>query len=122
MWCPALTAHSEGSQQPDTTAPEEGTEIMAIRTVSRLLSAACVSGIATLALAGPAAAYNDSGPGSGGGLSDGNGTGITTVTVEETAWELLPIATGALGGLALAGVAATAFASVRRHSHMAHPA
>lgn len=95
---------------------------MAIRTAARLLSAACVTGITTLALAAPAAAYNDSGPGSGGGLFDGNGSGITTITVQETAWEVLPIATGVLGGLALAGVGYAAASGVRRRQHFAHPA
>jgi hypothetical protein len=93
---------------------------MAFRTVSRLASAAVVGGVASLALAAPAGALVE--PGGPGGTSGGS-TGITTPAPAGTSWELLPIAVGAAGGLALAGIGFAAATGVRRRNeHMAHPA
>jgi hypothetical protein len=92
---------------------------MALRTVSRLASAAVVGGVASLALAAPAGALVE--PGGPGGTSGGS-TGITT-PAPGTSWELLPIAVGAAGGLALAGIGFAAATGMRRRDeHMAHPA
>jgi hypothetical protein len=91
---------------------------MTFRTVTRLASAAVVGSVASLALATPAGALVE--PGGPGGTSSGS-TGIPTSA--DTSWELLPIAIGAAGGLALAGIGFAAATGVRRRNdQMAHPA
>jgi hypothetical protein len=90
---------------------------MALRNITRLASAAVAAGVASLALAAPAGALVE--PGGPGGTSGGN-PGIDTAPAG-TSWELLPIAVGAAGGLALAGVGFAAATGVRRHN-VAHPA
>jgi hypothetical protein len=93
---------------------------MALRHVARIASAAVVGGVASLALATPAMALPDAGPGTAGGTYTGDGGG-TVIPPDDSGWELLPIAVGAAGGLALAGIGFTV-ASRRRDEHMAHPA
>lgn len=98
---------------------------MAVRTITRLASAAVVTGIATLAFATPANAINPHQP-------DPNSRGSTagswnyppapTSADESSTWDLLPIATGALGGIALAGATVAAAVGLRRHHQAAHPA
>jgi hypothetical protein len=93
---------------------------MARSTITRLASAGVITGITTLALAAPASAVNDSGYGGG---SSGSGTNVLPgAPAESSAWDLAPIATGALGGLVLAGAGFAAVATARRHGHLAHPA
>ena len=91
---------------------------MALRNTTRLASAAMVTGVASLALAAPAGALVE--PGGPGGTSSGN-PGITNPAPPGTSWELLPIAVGAAGGLALAGIGFAAATGVRRRN-VAHPA
>lgn len=93
---------------------------MATRSVTRLASAAVVTGIATLALAAPAdAEFQRDGGASG-------GTGYTTeesVTApSDSGWELTQIATGVLAGAVLAGAGIAGAAGLRRHQHLATPA
>ncbi|HJR39326.1 MAG TPA: hypothetical protein VJ819_13175 [Nocardioidaceae bacterium] len=90
---------------------------MATRSITRLASAAVVTGIATLAFAGPADAQYPKEPDLGARV-EVTGTGTPTV---DDGWELSQIASGALGGIALAGVGVAAAAGLRRHSHAAHP-
>jgi hypothetical protein len=91
---------------------------MALRNITRLASAAVAAGVASLALAAPAGALVE--PGGPGGTSGGN-PGISDPAPAGTSWELLPIAVGAAGGLALAGIGFAAATGVRRHD-VAHPA
>jgi hypothetical protein len=84
--------------------------------ISRLVSAALVGGVASVALATPAAAMVDPAPPPNPGgqvLSEVGGA------VDETAW--LELGLGVLGGLALAGAGVAASASLR-HRMAAHPA
>lgn len=92
---------------------------MALRHVTRIASAAVVGGVASLALATPAMALSDAGPGSAGGRYEGGTGGVVPPTDE--GWDLLPIAVGAAGGLAIAGIGFTV-ANRRRGEQMAHPA
>lgn len=92
---------------------------MATRTITRLASAAVVTSIASLALAAPASARFPTDPVPKGEGSNDAGTRIVLV---EDGWELAQVATGALGGIALAGLGVVAAAGLRRHGHMAHPA
>jgi hypothetical protein len=87
---------------------------MALAKVTRIASAAVVGGVASLALATPATALSDAGPGSGGGLVP-----PPPPPTDGISWEY--IAVGAAGGLALAGIGFTV-ASRRREEHLAHPA
>jgi hypothetical protein len=84
-------------------------------------SAGVITGITTLALAAPASAVNESGY-SGGSSGSGTNTVLPGAPAESSAWDLAPIATGALGGLVLAGAGFAAVVTARRHSNMAHPA
>lgn len=94
---------------------------MARSTITRIASAGVITGITALALAAPASAVNDSGYGGG---SSGSGTTnvLPGAPADSSAWDLAPIATGALGGLVLAGAGFAAVATARRHGHLAHPA
>lgn len=91
---------------------------MATRTITRLASAAVVTGIASLALAAPAGAQFPKDPGVGGGIPTDTGGTLTT----DEGWSATQLASGALGGLALAGVGIGAAAGLRRHRQTAHPA
>lgn len=87
---------------------------------TKFASAALVTGAASIALASPAAAEHPNNP-------LGGGPGTPTVTESTIAadpgWEVAQVATGALGGLALAGAGVAVVAGLRRHqSHLAHPA
>jgi hypothetical protein len=90
---------------------------MAIRRLTRFASAAVVTGLATLAFAAPASAVYPIEP-----APDREGTGSVAPTPvpapqpEGTSWDVLPVATGALGGVALAGAAVAAAAGLRRHN------
>ncbi|MGZ4458963.1 MAG: hypothetical protein ACXVXB_15195 [Nocardioidaceae bacterium] len=85
-------------------------------TIGRLASATLVTGVATLALAAPASAIRMPPPG-----YDPNPS--STVPQSDQGWELAQVATGAAGGLVLAGAGAGAVIVVRRHrGHAAHPA
>lgn len=93
---------------------------MGIRTVTRLASAAVAGGVATLALAVPAQADMILPDAGGSGSWTG---GSDTASSSDSAWEVLPVATGALGGLALAGLGFAAVVGVRRrNANVAHPA
>lgn len=94
---------------------------MALSTITRIASAGVITGITTLALAAPASAVNESGYSGGSSGSDTN-TVLPGAPAESSAWDLAPIATGALGGLVLAGAGFAAVVTARRHSNMAHPA
>jgi hypothetical protein len=98
------------------TTTKEGIT-MATRPIIRLASAAVVTGIATLAFAGPADAVFPKEPETGSRIEP---VGPATPTVDD-GWELSQIASGALGGIALAGVGVAAAAGLRRHGHAAHP-
>lgn len=85
---------------------------------TRVAATALVSGLASLALAGPAQALMAHDPEVGGIIRADNNTGLTTPSQtptpaadEDTPWMELGI--GALGGLALAGVGITAASRVR---------
>ena len=93
---------------------------MATRSITRLASAAVVTGIAALALAGPASAeYARDGGASG-------GTGYTqqgpVITTPDSGWELNQVATGLIAGAVLAGAGVAGAAGLRRHQQLAHPA
>jgi hypothetical protein len=86
--------------------------------VTRVAATALVSGLASLALAGPAQALMAHDPEVGSIVRADNNTGLTTpsetpapVAEEDTPWMELGI--GALGGLALAGVGIAAASRVR---------
>lgn len=94
---------------------------MAKKSITRLASAAVVTGIATLALAAPASAAFPKDPAIGGDLSRIGD--VAPVSTNDSGWELVQVATGAVGGLALAGIGVAAAAGLRRHhDHLAHPA
>jgi hypothetical protein len=88
--------------------------------ITKLASAALVTGAASVALASPAAAEHPSDPfGGGSGTSSGSGTTISA----DPGWEVSQVAAGALGGLVLAGAGVATVAGLRRHQgHLAHPA
>lgn len=91
---------------------------MMARSLTRLGSAVAVTGIATLALATPAAADYDQTPAGGTDrLSDSSGT-----TTTGSGWELSQVLTGAAGGLALAGIGYAGSMVVRRRGQVARPA
>jgi hypothetical protein len=87
--------------------------------VTRIAATALVSGLASLALAGPAQALMAHDPEVGGIVRADNNTGLTvpaktpapTAAEDDTPWMELGI--GALGGLALAGVGIAAASRVR---------
>lgn len=109
---------------------------MALRELSGMTRSATVAAAAALALAAPSAAYASTG-------TDGAGTGshrtkpVHDATVllppapsepasTSTSWEVLPIATGAAGGIVLVVITFAGVTVVRRRhhedSHIAHPA
>jgi hypothetical protein len=97
---------------------------MAVRPVTRLASAAVVTGVATLAFAAPASAIKPIEPAPDRESSSAGAGSVTPVPApapEGTSWDLLPVATGALGGVAVAGAAVAAAAGLRRHN-LARPA
>ena len=87
--------------------------------LTRVAATALVSGLASLALAGPAQALMAHDPEVGGIIRADNNTGLTTPSKtpapvadeEDTPWTQLGI--GALGGLALAGAGIAAASRVR---------
>lgn len=87
--------------------------------LTRVAATALVSGLASLALAGPAQALLAHDPEVGGIVRADNNTGLTTppktpapvASEDETPWMELGI--GALGGLALAGAGMAAASRVR---------
>jgi hypothetical protein len=88
---------------------------MTANRIAKAASGALVTGIAALALAGPASAAQPVEP--EGGTPD---TGTVSVS---TGSGLAQVATGALGGIALAGAGIAVVTGVRRHNHhVAHPA
>lgn len=100
--------------------------------VRRTAAVAATGGIIALSMAAPASARPDPGNGSQsewschslcyeGGTEGSSGIGTTTITVDDNAVEVLQLAAGVLGGVALAGVG-IAVASRRNHAHAAHPA
>lgn len=92
---------------------------MAARSFTTLGSAAVITGIATLAFAAPASAQYPKDP-------DGARIEVTTQNPPPTiddGWQFGQVASGALGGIVLAGVGVGAAAGLRRHNrHLAHPA
>lgn len=102
---------------------------MSRKSVNRIAISAVMGGVATLALATPATAAHVVNPNVGSGQSapattaQQNPTTIPPSQGTGTEWQALPVAAGAIGGVALAGAAAGAFAGVRRRrGHLAHPA
>ena len=97
--------------------------------IRRALTVAGATGILAFSVAGPASARPDPGNGSQSEWScqsscyEGGTTpsGVTTVTIDDNALEMLQLGGGVLAGLALAGAGA-AVISRRSHSHAAHPA
>jgi hypothetical protein len=97
--------------------PPQGSITMASRAVTRLASAAVVTGIATLALPGPAGAVYPKEPDLGARVEVKTPPPPVSDSFDYTA-----LAGGALGGIALAGVGVAAAAGLRRHQHhLAHP-
>jgi hypothetical protein len=82
-------------------------------TITRLAGAALVTGISTLALAGPASALEAPDPEIGGLVDTG---GSTATTTDDSNW--MEISIGAVAGLALAGAGVAAATQVR-HRHAA---
>jgi hypothetical protein len=94
---------------------EDPEDLMIANRIAKAACGALVTGIATLALAAPASAVHTVEP--EGGTPD---TGTTSVS---TGSGLAQVATGALGGIALAGAGIAVVTGVRRHNHhFAHPA
>ena len=97
--------------------------------IRRSLTVAGATGILAFSVAGPASARPDPGNGSQSEWScqsscyEGGTTpsGVTTVTIDDNALEMLQLGGGVLAGLALAGAGA-AVISRRSHAHAAHPA
>lgn len=93
---------------------------MARTTITRLAAGAVVTGIATLALAAPASTAFPKDPDAMSGTAPGS---TPPPVVSDSEWEWYEVATGALGGIALAGIGVGAAAGLRRHNHqVAHPA
>ena len=102
---------------------------MSQKSVKRIAVGAVMGGVATLALATPANAVNLTPPNTGSGSpAPGAVVRPRAAAVQQppstgTAWQALPVATGALGGIALVGAGAAVFTGVRRRrGHLAHPA
>lgn len=92
---------------------------MNTRTLTSLASAALVTGVTTLALAAPASAMRVNDPYPGGGDS----STVSPGQPEDDGWQFSQVATGAAGGLAVAGAGAAAAVGLRRHTKRAvHPA
>ena len=93
------------------------------KSVNRIAISATMGAVATLALATPASAEHVTDPPAGSAGSATTATQNPTITPSPssgTEWQALPVATGALGGLALAGAGVAAAAGVRRRrSHVA---
>jgi hypothetical protein len=89
---------------------------MATRPIIRLASAAVVTGIASLALSGPATAAYPKDPDLGGRIEV-----KTPAPPVADSFDYTAVAGGALGGIALVGVGVAAAAGLRRHNHLAHP-
>lgn len=91
---------------------------MAIKSITRLAAAAVVTGIATLALSGPASAAFPKAPDVGARVEP---TSTPTTTTDDS-FDYTALAEGALGGIVLAGAGVAAAAGLRRHNqHLAHP-
>lgn len=90
---------------------------MRTTSILALASAAAVTGVTTLALAGPAAAQHVADP-RGGGVH-GTKMVVTTDNPANTESDWLPIGAGAVGGLALAGAGVALVGVERRHRHNA---
>ena len=89
---------------------------MAKHTLTRLASGAAVTAVASLALAAPASAMLPKDP-------TVDATLFNPSTAHSgTSWELAQIATGALGGVALAGAGIATATGLRQHNRrVAHP-
>ena len=84
--------------------------------LTRIAAGTFVAGITTLGVAAPAQAQQPSNP-------DGPGSLVTVSTDTGGGWELAQLATGALGGIVIAGAGVAAAAGLRhRHAHATHAA
>ena len=92
---------------------------MGTTTLRRLTAGALMTATAGIAFAVPASALEVPDPDGAGSYSSPADSSGTTLT--DDGWELAQVATGALGGLLVAGMGVAAVAGVRRHQ-TAHPA
>ncbi len=93
---------------------------MGTTTLRRLTAGALMSAMAGIAFATPASALEAPDPEGAGFYSSTAGGSGTSLT--DDGWELAQVATGALGGLLVAGMGVAAVAGLRRHQGGAHPA
>jgi hypothetical protein len=91
--------------------------LMKLSTISRLASAAVVTGISTVAFATPAHAMVPDPPGYGSDGSTSSSSG-STISDNGTNWSLL--GAEAATGVAILGAGAAGFVLVRRHNHHTH--
>ena len=97
---------------------------MSTSSLRRIASAAVVTSAATLTFAAPASALVQAKPDPGpGGPRTQSVMGDPAPTSTGSSWDFLPVASGALGGVVVAGLGAAAAAGVRRrHQGTAFPA
>jgi len=86
------------------------------RSLTRAAAGTFVAAVATLGVVAPAHAQQPSNP-------DGPGSFVTVTSDSGNGWELAQLATGALGGIVIAGAGVAAAAGLRhRSAHATHSA